>query len=49
MAQGRRGAMTCVFLFESTLGERICVLGHIWPCETDSTVCGDYEEDTNEN
>ena len=31
----------CIFLFETMLGEKICVLGRKWPCETDATLCGE--------
>ena len=30
----------CIFLFETLLGEKFCVLDHKWQCETDATLCG---------
>ena len=36
--------MTCVFLLHNiSTDQDECLLGHDWPCQTDSTICGDYE------
>ena len=34
----------CIYLgWDIDLQKHTCLLGHQWPCETDGTVCGDYE------
>lgn len=37
---------TCIFLgHDLTTDTKTCFLCHEWRCETDSSICGDYEQE----
>ena len=41
--------MTCIFLLHNiSTDQDECLLGHDWPCQTDATICGDYEGESSD-
>lgn len=36
----------CIYLgWGIGIQKHVCLLGNLWPCTTDATVCGDYEQE----
>ena len=33
----------CIFAGIDSLGNFVCLAGYTWECETDATICGNYE------